>query len=214
MADVAFFFDPVCPWAWITSRWVHEVRAEVGIDIEWRLISLRIINEHRDYETEFPPGYAAGHGLGLRLLRVAAAIADGYGNDEVERYYTEVGRRFHVDRRFADLVGGIAIEEALTDAGLPVDLAAAADDEEWTAQVRADSDLALSRTGRDVGTPILTFEPPDGPSFFGPVIDRVPTGSDAVRLWGLVRDMAHFEGFEELKRSARAEPQTDWRQTS
>lgn len=211
MADVAFFFDPVCPWAWITSRWVHEVRAEAGVEVEWRLISLRIINEHRDYEKEFPRGYAAGHNLGLRLLRVAAAIADEHGNDAVERYYTEVGRRFHIDRRFADLVGGIAIEEALAEASLPVELAAAADDENWTAAVRADSELALSRTGPDVGTPILTFEPPHGPSFFGPVIDRVPTGADAVRLWELVRGLAHFDGFEELKRSARAEPQTDWR---
>lgn len=211
VAEVAFFFDPVCPWAWITSRWVHEVRRERGIDVEWRLISLRIINEHRDYDRDFPPGYAAGHGLGLRLLRVAAAIADDHGNDAVERYYTEVGTRFHIERRFGDLVGGLAIEESLLAAGLPGELAAAADDEQWTGPVRADSELALSRTGRDVGTPVLTFEPPDGPSFFGPVIDRVPVGAEATRLWELVRDLAHFDGFEELKRSARAEPQTDWR---
>ena len=211
MADVEFFFDPVCPWAWITSRWVHEVQRERGIDVEWRLISLRIINEHRDYDKEFPPGYAAGHGLGLRLLRIAAAVAEQHGNDAVGRYYTEVGSRFHVDRRFADLVGGIAVEEALVAASLPVELAAASDDDAWTATVRADSELALSRTGRDVGTPVLTFEPPDGPSFFGPVIDHAPAGPEAVRLWELVRGLAHFEGFEELKRSARAQPKTDWR---
>lgn len=211
MADLAFFFDPVCPWAWITSRWVHEVRAALDIEIEWRFISLRIINEHRDYDTEFPPGYAAGHGLGLRLLRVAAAVADGHDNAAVERFYTEVGSAFHVERRFGDLVGGMAVEEALAAADLPVELAAAADDDEWTAVVRADSELALSRTGRDVGTPILTFEPPHGPSFFGPVVNHAPTGDDAVRLWELVRGLAHFEGFEELKRSARAEPEVDWR---
>lgn len=211
MADVEFFFDPVCPWAWITSRWVHEVRRERGIDVEWRLISLRIINEHRDYDAEFPPGYAAGHGLGLRLLRIAAAVGEEHDNEAVGRFYTEVGSRFHVERRFGDLVGGIAVEESLQAAGLAVDLAAAADDDTWTSPVRADSELALSRTGSDVGTPILTFEPPDGPSFFGPVIDRVPAGKDAGELWDLVRGLAHFDGFEELKRSARAEPQTDWR---
>ncbi|MGI8792130.1 MAG: hypothetical protein ACR2H3_02965 [Acidimicrobiales bacterium] len=211
MVDLEFFFDPVCPWAWITSRWAHEVREVRSINIEWRFISLRIINEHRDYDKEFPPGYAAGHGLGLRLLRVAAAIADQHDNAAVERFYSAVGTSFHIDRRFAELVGGIAIEEALTAAEPHTDLAAATDDDGLTAQVRADSELALSRVGRDMGTPVLTFAPPDGPSFFGPVIDRVPEGEEAGRLWDLVRELAAFSGFEELKRSARADPQTDWR---
>jgi predicted DsbA family dithiol-disulfide isomerase len=95
MADVEFFFDPVCPWAWITSRFAVEVADQRSLDVRWRLICLRIVNEERDYEREFPPGYVNAHTGGMRALRVAAAIRQELGNEAVGRFYTELGTRWH-----------------------------------------------------------------------------------------------------------------------
>ena len=99
MSDVDFFFDPICPWAWITSRWAVEVAGLRQLEVDWRFISLRIVNEHRDYETEFPAGYPEIHGLGLRLLRVAAAAREEGGNAAVGALYSEFGRIIHSEHR-------------------------------------------------------------------------------------------------------------------
>ena len=203
MADVEFFFDPICPWAWITSRWVEEVRRARPLEVDWRFIGLRIINEHRDYDRAFPPNYLELHTLGLRLLRVAAALRATVGPEAVGPYYTVVGGIRHVDGGVPDPVA------VLAELGHDPALADAAGDTSWDDVIRADGDVALARTGRDVGTPIITIDPPDGPSFFGPVISRVPRGPAAVELWESVERLARFPGFAELKRAVRERPEPE-----
>jgi len=142
MADVEFFFDPVCPWAWITSRWIEEVRHQRPLDVTWRFIALRIINEHRDYDHDFPPSHLERHTLGLRLLRVAAALRAAAGPDAVGPYYAAVGGVLHVD-------GGIPDPATvLADLGHDPHLADAASETAWDDVVRADGDEALMRAGR------------------------------------------------------------------
>jgi 2-hydroxychromene-2-carboxylate isomerase len=208
MSDVDFFWDPMCPWAWITSRWMVEVQDQRRLDVDWRFISLRIVNEAKDYETDFPAGYPVLHGLGLKLLRVAAAVREDHGRERLGDLYTELGTRIHVQRRRDELLEEAGIADALRALGLPEALAAAAeDDQRWDATVRADTETALERAGRDVGTPVITFAPPDGPSFFGPVISRIPRGQEALDLWDATERIARFPGFAELKRSLRESPQ-------
>jgi len=207
MADAEFFFDPVCPWAWITSRWVTEVAEQRHLDVDWRFICLRFVNEHRDYEKEFRPGYEDGHNLGKRLLRAAAAQKER-DPGRVAAIYTLFGSRLHVEGRRSDLMDPDGLRTTLTEEGFDDDLADAAYDEKWDEPVRADTEDALGRVGRDVGTPIITFGSPDGPSFFGPVISRIPRGQEAVDLWEAVERIARFPGFSELKRSLRERPQT------
>lgn len=211
-ADVHFHFDPICPFAWITSRWVEQVVALKEYRVAWRFISLRIVNEHLDYERDFPPGYEHGHTAGLRLLRVAAAAREQAGNEAVGAFYTACGDSIFGrdpvegdDRRWMGTAEHIG--EVLTAAGLPLELGAAADQDRHDAVIRAEGDEALERTGRDVGTPIIVFRPPDGPAFFGPVISRIPHPDDAVALWDSVIHLATFPGFAELKRSLRERPQ-------
>jgi len=203
MPRVEFFFDPVCPWAWITSRWVEEVRRQRPLDVTWRFIGLRIINEHRDYDHDFPSFYLDLHTTGLRLLRVAAALRETAGPDAIGPYYSAIGGILHVDR------GQVDPGTVLAELGHDPALAAAASETSWDDVVRADGDDALARTGRDVGTPIITIDPPNGPSFFGPVISRVPRGRDAVELWESVERLARFPGFAEVKRAVRERPEPE-----
>ena len=211
MADLRFWFDPVCPFAWMTSTWVRQVSAQRQYDVEWRFISLRLLNAHIDYATHFPPEYEAGHTSGLRLLRVAARARAEHGPEAVDRLYAALGAHvFEVPAVRGDAArrGTPAfVEPALTEAGLPIDLAAALDDDSWDAQIQGETDEALALTGKDVGTPILQFRPPDGIAFFGPVISRLPADEDAVALWDHVVALASFPGFAELKRSLRERPQ-------
>jgi 2-hydroxychromene-2-carboxylate isomerase len=211
--DIEFFWDPVCPFAWMTSRWVHQVAAQRDYSVDWRFISLRLLNKDKDYGTEFPEGYPKMHGAGLRMLRVAAKVRAEVGRDPLGGLYTAYGRsiwdRERVDggRPREDMGSDGHIREVLEIVGLPVDLAAAADDEGWDAEIDAETELALSRTGREVGTPIITFDPPEGVSFFGPVISRLPDDADALELWDAVTTLAAFPSFAELKKSLREMPQ-------
>lgn len=210
-ADIEFFFDPVCPFAWITSRWVEKVAAQTEFSVEYRFISLRILNKDKDYATDFPPEYEHGHTAGLRMLRVAAAVRADRGPQPLGPLYTELsGSTFDAepDAQYRLTLGSVEmVSGALERAGLPTEFAAAVDDESWDAIVNEETELALSRTGRDVGTPIITFRPPDGLSFFGPVISRVPDDADAVPLWNAVTTLAAYPGFAEMKRSMRETPQ-------
>ena len=208
--DLEFFFDPICPFAWITSRWVEEVATLKHYDVRWRFISLAVINDGKDYGAEFPPGYPALHGLGRDLLRVCAAARAAHGEAAVGALYTAMGERLHPGGASAaiwrgDPVPDGLVAEVVVAAGLPVALADAAADEAWDAVLRDESTTALRRTGRDVGTPILTFDPDTDreSSFFGPVISNVPRGDAAVQLWDAVRTLAATKGFAELKRSLR-----------
>ena len=208
MADVEFFWDPVCPWAWITSRWVTEVAGQRQLDVDWRFISLRMVNDAKYADGTLPERSRLGHELGLRLLRVAAAVREGHGRERVADLYTAFGTRIHVDGRREELLDGRGVPAVLDELGLPGDLAGAADEDVWDGAIREDTDTAIERAGKELGTPILTFDPPDGPSFFGPVINRIPRGEEAVALWDGITAVARFPGFSELKRSVRGKPQT------
>jgi 2-hydroxychromene-2-carboxylate isomerase len=209
--DIEFFWDPVCPFAWITSRWVVKVVAQTGYTVDWRFISLRLLNKHKDYATEFPPNYERGHTAGLRMLRVAAKIRADLGREPMGALYEGYGHAYWDQPKGSGMsqkLGTVAhIGAVLHAIGLPSDYATAADDDRWDAELDAETQLALSRTGRDVGTPIITFAPPDGVSFFGPVISRIPSDEEAVPLWNAVLTLAQFPGFAELKRSLREAPQ-------
>lgn len=206
MADVEFFFDPVCPWAWITSRFVTEVTSQKSLEVDWRFISLWMLNGERDYESEFPEGYISSHTRGLKLLRVAAAVKAAEGNTAVASLYTAFGNKIHVEKSATDLDEISAITETLKIAGIDSSYAYEMENEAHDKLIRNETDLVLSRAGNDVGTPVITFAPPDGPSFFGPVINRIPRGAEALELWDAIEKLAYFSGFAELKRSLRGSP--------
>jgi 2-hydroxychromene-2-carboxylate isomerase len=208
MADVDFFWDPMCPWAWITSRWMVEVQEQRHLDVDWRFIALRVVNEDKDYDKDFPPRYPEVHGLGLRLLRVAAAVREQHGREHLGPLYTALGNRIHVEGDRDSLLQPEGVAALLTSLGLPGELVSALEDTEtYDKAVRADTATALERAGKDIGTPVITFAPPDGPSFFGPVISRIPRGQEALDLWEATERIARFPGFAELKRSIRERPQ-------
>jgi 2-hydroxychromene-2-carboxylate isomerase len=209
-ADLNFYFDPVCPFAWLTSKWVRQVAAQRHYAVDWRFISLRLLNAHLDYATHFPPGYEAGHTAGLRLLRVAARVRAEHGREAVGPLYEAFGRHlFEVDQPPDKAQRGTRefVVPLLAEIGLPPALADALGDESADVEIQAETDEALRLTGEDVGTPILHFRPPHGTSFFGPVISRQPSDAAALELWDHVVALAAFPGFAELKRSRRERPQ-------
>ncbi len=184
-ADIHFYFDPVCPFAWMTSKWVRHVTAQREYTVDWRFISLRMINAAVDYGNHFPPGYEAGHTAGLKLLRVAARVRADYGRDMVGPLYEAIGTQAFdtgPDER-QDRGSRTFLEPILAHIGLPAALADALEDTSIDAELQGETDEALGLTGKDVGTPIIHFQPPDGVAFFGPVISRLPDQADATRLW-------------------------------
>ncbi len=210
--DLNFYFDPVCPFAWMTSKWVRMVALRRDYSVDWRFISLRLVNADVDYATHFPADYEDGHNAGLRLLRVAARVRAEYDNQTVGALYSAIGTRLFDTPRTehlaaADQAARYILEPLLGQIGLPADIADALDDTGYDAQIRAETDEALTLTGRDVGTPIVHFQPPEGVAFFGPVISRLPKPEDAEVLWDHVIGLASFPGFAELKRSLRERPQ-------
>jgi hypothetical protein len=209
--DLHFYFDPVCPFAWMTSKWVRMVAAQRDYRVDWRFISLRILNANVDYATHFPDHYEDEHTSGLRLLRVAAQVRKDHGRAAVGPLYSAIGARLFDTSRdglsSADLGTRALAEPLLRDAGLPEDLAEALDEAIFDDEIRAETEEALALAGRDVGTPILHFQPPGGTAFFGPVISRLPSPDEAAQLWDHVIALAGFGGFAEIKRSLRERPQ-------
>ena len=209
--DIEFFWDPVCPFAWITSRWIAKVAEQTSYAVDWRFISLRLLNKRKDYATEFPAGYEHGHTAGLRMLRVAAAVRADLGREPLGALVTAYGESYWDKPRGSGMREHLSTTahatEVLAAAGLSPSYAAALDDTSWDAELDEETELALSRTGRDVGTPIITFRPPHGVSFFGPVISRIPDDDEVLPLWEAVMTMAKFPGFAEMKRSMREAPQ-------
>lgn len=212
MYDLEFFFDPVCPWAWITSRWVCEVQSRRQYEARWRPISLKILNQNQTAEW-YTPEYKHLHAVGHASLRVALALQDVHGNSAVGDFYTALGTEGHNNRRREDFAQDTKAftAECLTKAKLPESFAEALDDENFDALINESTQTALQRTGKDVGTPILTFRPgqADEGSFFGPVIARIPRGDEALRLWDAVEILATTPGVSELKRSLRGSPVYD-----
>ena len=212
MADLQFYFDPVCPWAYITSRWVVEVQQQRNYEVSWKFISLFVINDERGYN-EGNKAWRDGHFAGLQALRVASAARAAAGNDAVAAVYTALGKAIHADKRRPETSGGMQnlLREVLTESGLNPEWAKSADDELHDEVIRFETKTALEATGKDVGTPILIFNPgaPEQASFFGPVISKIPRGQDALRLWVAVYTLATTSGMAELKRSLRAAPSFD-----
>jgi hypothetical protein len=216
-ADICFYFDPVCPFCWLTSKWIRMVQAERDFTVDWRFISLRLVNAHIDYDAHFPPEYEAGHTAGLRLLRVAARARAEYGPQAMDPLQAAFGAHIFDTPAPTDVVDEQQnrerrgtrefVEPILRKAGLPSVLAGALDDESWDAEIGAEGEEALALTGKDVGTPIIHFQPPDGVAFFGPVISRLPEPESAGELWDHVVALARFPGFSEFKRSLRERPQ-------
>ena len=207
--DIEFFWDPMCPWAWLTSRWVCEVAQRTDLTVHWKFISLRLLNDTKNYATDFPPRYVAGHGSGLKLLRVAAAVRAEEGETPIGDLYTRFGSDVHVYRRRKELTEHweAGFPDYLRGAGIAERYIPEANNEAWDELLRAEKDEALSRTGHDVGTPIISYYR-DGQvqSFFGPVINEVPRGDRAVALWDAMWELATFPGFAEMKRTLRGEP--------
>lgn len=207
-ADLDFYFDPVCPWAWITSRWVTNVQQLRSYEVSWKFISLRMVNAERGYAGH--EAYEQIHNAGLAALRVASAARAQGGNQSVAAMYTALGNAIHVGGRREELVNDTRkfLDAVVADAGLPAEIAATFEDTTHDEVIRFETEAALSKTGKDVGTPILTFNPKSAneASLFGPVISRAPQGEEALKLWDAVQTIAE-SGVAEIKRSLRAAPQ-------
>jgi 2-hydroxychromene-2-carboxylate isomerase len=210
--DIEFYWDPICPFAWITSRWITKVAAQRRFRVDWRFISLRFLNEHRDY-AEFPANYLELHTMGQRMLRVAAAVRAERGREAMGALYTSFGESIWDRSRTegVDAFAGIGepahLRAALERAVLDASFADAAEDDRHDDELRDEVRTALSRTGPGVGTPVVVFEPPDGMAFFGPVISRIPDDAEALRLWDAVLTLGQWPGFAEIKRGMREVPQ-------
>lgn len=206
--DLEFFFDPGCPFAWQTSVWIRRVAELEDVSVGWRFISLAFLNEGSE---ELFEGMGEAHRRGLRYHRICAAARERFGNEAVGDLYRAWGEAFWYEEQPGEGLERVTAAFADTDpadvvasVGLPADLLEAADDESWDAVIRSETDAALARTGDDVGTPIITFDPPTGNSLFGPVISTVPDDETAVEFYRALRVFVDVKEFSELKRSARA----------
>jgi 2-hydroxychromene-2-carboxylate isomerase len=192
MTDSAdFWFDPLCPFAWITSRWMLEVEQVRDVKVRWRVMSLYFLNKDRDKD----PDYQARVARGLPIGRVLIATEQRVGHEALSPLYTAFGERIHHEKQD---VGRELVEGALADAGLPADLVDAMDDSSYDEALRASHQEAMDRVGDDVGTPTIAF---NDSSFFGPVLSKIPRGEDAGRIWDGTIALAAFPYFFEIKRT-------------
>ena len=208
MADVEFFFDPSCPWTWVTSRWVATVAPERNLNVTWRPWSLPMRNEGRELPASMPAELrakiSAGQAFAVGALRVLQAADARMGNEAVGRLYTELGRKAHGPDGSYDRS---AITDALAAAGLPADLAAAADDPQWDEGTRNNMSEASRETGDDVGVPIVGLRR-DGAlvAMSGPIMSEVPPLDQALQLWDAVAAVIGTPSVFELKRQRSGGP--------
>ncbi|MEG9248498.1 disulfide bond formation protein DsbA [Arthrobacter sp. Soc17.1.1.1] len=194
-----FWFDPLCPFAWITSRWMGEVEQVRNISVDWHVMSLSVLNEGRD----LPEEYRSLMDRGWGPVRVIIAAAELHGGEYVKKLYDAMGTRIHIDQnRDFDVV----IRESLDEVGLPAELVRYATTDEYDAQLRASHKDGIDRVGDEVGTPVVAF---NGTAFFGPVLTRIPRGEQAGRIFDGAVLMSEFPGFFELKRSRTESPAFD-----
>lgn len=195
--QVDFWFDPLCPWAWITSRWMLEVEKVRPVVTRWHIMSLAELNSTKD---DIPAEYRERLKQAWGPVRVCTAAAQKFGEDVLGPLYTAIGSRFHDQKAERNRA---TIEAALAEVGLPAELADAMESTQYDEALRESHRDGMDRVGYEVGTPVISVE---GASFFGPVVSPIPRGEDAARLWDGVLLVAGTDGFFELKRSRTRDP--------
>ncbi|WP_329120548.1 mycothiol-dependent nitroreductase Rv2466c family protein [Streptomyces sp. NBC_01353] len=199
-----FWFDPLCPWAWMTSRWMLEVEKVRPVDVRWKVMSLAVLNENR--LDEVPAEYREMlETKAWGPVRVVIAAQQLHGDEVVGKLYTALGTRFHNNGEGPTRE---AISAALADVGLPAELVDYADKDTYDTELRASHKEGIDKVGQDVGTPVISVPDADGDqvAFFGPVVTPTPRGEAAARLWDGTLLVASTPGFYEIKRTRTAAP--------
>ncbi|AWL88448.1 DsbA family protein [Streptomyces globisporus] len=201
---VDFWFDPLCPWAWMTSRWMLEVEKVRDVEVRWHVMSLAVLNE--DKLDELPEEYRDMlENQAWGPVRVVIAARQLHGDDVVGPLYTALGTRFHNNGEGPTRE---AVAAALKDVGLPEDLAEYADKDTYDTELRASHQEGIDKVGQEVGTPVIAVPGADGEqvAFFGPVVTPAPKGEEAAKLWDGTLLVASIPGFYEIKRTRTQGP--------
>lgn len=193
---VDFWFDPICPFAWMTSRWMMEVERIRPVEVTWHVMSLSYLNAERDLGEKYNKLMADSWGP----VRVIIAARELHGQEWVKPLYNAMGTRFHLGK---ENDRAVVIAEALAEVGLPDALAAYASSDEYDEVLKKSHHAGMDQVGAEVGTPVIAVA---GYAFFGPVLSPAPKGDEAGRVWDGVQALASYDGFFELKRSRTREP--------
>ncbi|MFF2697963.1 DsbA family protein [Streptomyces cyaneofuscatus] len=199
-----FWFDPLCPWAWMTSRWILEVEKVRDIEVRWHVMSLAVLNE--DKLDDVPEEYRDMlENKAWGPVRVVIAAQQLHGDEAVGPLYTALGTRFHNNGEGPTRE---AVAGALKDVGLPEDLLEYADKDTYDTELRASHQEGIDKVGQEVGTPVIAVPGADGEqvAFFGPVVTPAPKGEEAAKLWDGTLLVASIPGFYEIKRTRTQGP--------